>query len=79
MRRIVIAAAIASSVSACASVTQAVSAYGSAALTGAKAANDTLIEANKAAMCATPVSALVRHPELVPAVKSLCGAGELLK
>jgi uncharacterized protein YceK len=79
MRRIVIAAAIASSVSACASVSQAVNAYGSAALTGAKAANDTLLEANKAAICATPVSALLRHPEWVPAVKSLCGAGELLK
>lgn len=72
MRNLVIAAVFASSLSACASVSQAVSAYGSAAMTGAKAANDTLIEANKAAMCALPLSAIQRHPELVPALKTLC-------
>lgn len=79
LRKSIVVIAITSGLSACASVSQAVSAYGSAALTGARATNDTLIEANKAALCATPLSALVRHPELVPAVKSLCGAGELLK
>lgn len=59
--------------SGCASgVMQAVDAYGAAAVTGIKATNDSLIAANKTALCATPVSALVRHPELVPAVRSLC-------
>lgn len=56
----------------CGSLIQAVDAYGAAAVTGAKATNDSLISANKVALCATPVSALVRHPELVPAVRSLC-------
>lgn len=56
----------------CASTMQAVNAYGAVAVTGAQATNDTLIAANKVALCATPVSALVRHPELVPAVRSLC-------
>jgi fructose-specific component phosphotransferase system IIB-like protein len=56
----------------CASVSQAVDAYGAAVITGAKATNDSLIAANKVALCGTPVSALVRHPELVPAVRSLC-------
>lgn len=71
-RKLIIATLAASCISGCASVSQAVSAYGSAALTGAKAANDTLIEANKAAMCALPLSAVQRHPELIPALKSMC-------
>lgn len=56
----------------CASVQQAVDAYGAATITGARATNDSLIAATKVALCATPVSALVRHPELVPAVRALC-------
>lgn len=64
--------ALAFAVSGCASVQQAVNAYGAAAITGAQATNDTLITANKVALCATPVSALVRHPELVTAIRSLC-------
>lgn len=63
---------LAAATSGCAGVSQAVNAYGSIAVTGAKAANDTLIEANKVALCATPIGALARHPELVPAVRSLC-------
>lgn len=59
-------------VSGCASVQQAVDAYGAAAITGAQATNDTLIKANIVALCATPVSALVRNPQLVPAVRALC-------
>ena len=72
MKRIVIVGMLASCLSACASVSQAVSAYGAVAVTGAKAANDNLIEANKVALCAVPLSALARHRELIPAVKSLC-------
>jgi hypothetical protein len=65
--------AIAAAASGCAGVSQAVDAYGAAAVTGAKATNDYgLSRRNKVALCATPVSALVRHPELVPAVRSLC-------
>lgn len=64
--------AVAVAVSGCASELQAVNAYGAAAVTGAQATNDTLIAANKVALCATPVSALVRHPELVTAIRSLC-------
>jgi hypothetical protein len=63
---------LAASVSGCSSLLQGVDAYGAAAITGAQATNDTLITANKVALCATPVSALVRHPELVTAVRSLC-------
>lgn len=63
---------LAASVSGCASVQQAMDAYGAAAITGAQATNDTLIKANIVALCATPISALVRTPRLVPAVRALC-------
>jgi starvation-inducible outer membrane lipoprotein len=56
----------------CASVQQAVQAYGSVAVTGARAANDTIIEAQKVSLCGLPWSAIARHPEIVPAVRSLC-------
>jgi uncharacterized protein YceK len=72
MRKTIFVLALAASLAGCASVQQAVQAYGSVAVTSAKAANDTAIEAYKVALCATPVSAVRRHPELVPAIKSLC-------
>ncbi|ALK96969.1 hypothetical protein AB595_04665 [Massilia sp. WF1] len=56
----------------CAGVQQAVQAYGSVAVTGARAANDTVIEAQKVSLCGLPLSAIARHPEIVPAVRSLC-------
>lgn len=72
MRKSLIAILLVQGLTACASVSQAVSAYGAVAVTGAKAANDQIIEANKVALCAIPLSALARHRELIPAVKSLC-------
>jgi len=58
--------------SGCAGVSQAVQAYGGVAVTNARAANDTLIDAYKVGMCALPLSAIVRHPEIVPAIRALC-------
>lgn len=58
--------------SGCAGIQQAVQAYGSVAVSNARAANDTLIEAHKIGLCALPLSAIARHPEIVPAVRSLC-------
>lgn len=63
---------VALALSGCASVQQAVQAYGSVAVTGARAASDTLIEAQKVSLCGLPLSAIARHPEVVPAVRSLC-------
>lgn len=56
----------------CASVQQAVETYGSIAVSNARAANDTLVEGYKVGLCALPLSAIARHPEIVPAVRSLC-------
>lgn len=65
-------AAIVLMLTGCAGVQQAVQAYGSVAVTNARAANDTLVEAYKVGLCALPLSTIARHPEIVPAVRSLC-------
>ena len=71
MRKILIIGA-ALALAGCGSFQQAVQAYGGVAVTNAKAANDTLIEAYKVGICALPLSAIARHPEIVPAVRSMC-------
>lgn len=58
--------------SGCAGIQQAVQAYGSVAVSNARAANDTLVEAYKVGLCALPLSTIARHPEIVPAVRALC-------
>lgn len=58
--------------SGCAGLQQAVTGYESAALAGAKASNDNIIQVWKVAACATPFSAAVRNPEIIPALKALC-------
>lgn len=62
----------------CADFQQALTGYESAAYAGAKASNDNIIQVWKVAACATPFSAAVRNPEIIPALKALClpaGAG----
>lgn len=66
------ATAVALVLAGCASVQQAVEAWGSVAVSNARATNDTLIEGYKVGICALPLSAIARHPEMVPAVRSLC-------
>ncbi len=56
----------------CAGLQQAVQTYGSVAVTNARAANDTLIEGYKVGVCALPFSAVMRHPEIIPAIEVLC-------
>lgn len=56
----------------CASFQQAVDAYGTTAIASAKHANDTLIVAWSTAACATPISAALRNPQIIPALKALC-------
>lgn len=64
--------------SGCAGMQQALTGYESAAVAGAKASNDNLIAIWSTAACATPFSAAVRNPQIIPALKALClpaGAG----
>lgn len=73
MKTAILIAVLAAALTGCAGVQQAVQAYGTVAVTGARAANDTVIEAQKMSLCGLPYSALQRHPEIQPAVQTLCG------
>jgi hypothetical protein len=64
--------ALAIALSGCASFQQALTGYESAAYVSAKASNDNIIQVWKVAACATPFSAAVRNPEIIPALKALC-------
>lgn len=78
MKKIILVAAISSALGGCAGFQQALTGYESAALVSAKASNDNIIQVWKVAACATPFSAAVRNPEIIPALKALCvpaGAG----
>ena len=72
MHRLIVIIALAAALTGCAGIQQAVQAYGTVAMTNARAANDTLIEGYKVGLCALPLSAIARHPEIVPAIRSLC-------
>jgi hypothetical protein len=67
-----IVAAVSAGCAGCAGIEQAVQTYGGIAVSNARAANDTLIDGYKVGICALPLSAIARHPEIVPAVRSLC-------
>lgn len=74
MKRILIIA-IAMALTGCASMQQAIGGYQTAAITGIQAANDNLIAGWSAAACATPFSAAVRNPQIIPALRVLCVPG----
>lgn len=69
----------------CAGTQQVVSGYEMALAKGLNAANDNAIQVWKYQACATPFSAVVRNPEVGPALMSLCvlqgsvGPAELLR
>jgi uncharacterized protein YceK len=71
-RTIVLAIMLTFGLAGCSSLQQAIQGYGTVAVTGAHAAADTVVEAQKVAMCDLPYSAIQRHPEIIPAVQSLC-------
>lgn len=60
--------------SGCASFQQGVSAFGVAAVDSAKTANDQAIYVWSTAACATPISAALRNPKVIPALRALCMA-----
>lgn len=69
-KAIVLLAALA--LSGCASFQQGVSAFGVAAVDSAKTANDQAIFVWSTAACATPISAALRNPQVIPALRVLC-------
>jgi uncharacterized protein YceK len=74
MRKIILAILL-FSMSGCASYQQALSGYESAALVSIKAANDNILNVSITAICGTPYSALIRHPELWDVMPKLCAGG----
>lgn len=70
-----IAILIAISTAGCASVNQAYSAAGASALVDAQGAEDNVLKTLMVGLCATPISAAIRHPEIVPGVTALCLPG----
>lgn len=71
MRKILILVACAA-LAGCGSMLQAVNAYGAVAVDNAKATNDTIVTGWKLTGCALPLSAILRHPEIIPSLKALC-------
>lgn len=59
----------------CASFSQAYSGYQQSAIAGLQMANDNVISTWTATACATPLSAVYRNPQVIPALKALCMPG----
>ncbi len=57
----------------CASVQQAIQGYGTVAVTGAHAAADTVVQAQKVTICDLPYSAIQRDAQMTAVVSVLCG------
>jgi len=72
MMKKVITTLLCALLSGCAGFQQAVTGYQSAAATSMTAAEDNLIRAWVFQACATPYSAILRHPEIAPALVALC-------
>lgn len=60
---------------ACASFQQAVSGYNASAVVTVQTTDDNAIKIWTEAACATPVGAVIRHPEIVAGVKAICLPG----
>lgn len=73
--KIIALAVAALAMSGCASVQQAVHGYGAAAIVAIRNAEDDNIAFWKANACGTPLSAAIRHPEIIPALRALCLPG----
>ena len=59
----------------CASTIQATKAFNEAAVVSLRAAEDVNLDRLRFEICATPYSALVRHPDLVPGIGAMCLPG----
>jgi len=61
----------------CASVQQAINGYEAAAGVSLRAAEDNAIQVWTFTGCATPYSAALRNPQIIPALRALCGQSAL--
>ncbi len=75
MKIALLAAAVAVSLSGCAGIQQVAHGYGSAAIASIRAAEDDNIALWTVNACGTPLSAAIRHPQIIPALRALCLPG----
>lgn len=66
-------ALVCASLTGCAELQRGVQVYGATAVTGAHAAADTLVQAQKVTICDLPYSAIQRDPQMNAVVSVLCG------
>lgn len=62
----------------CAGFQQAVNGYEAAGAVAVRAADDNAIQIWSVAGCAFPLSAILRNPGIIPAIKALCTPSTLL-
>lgn len=72
MKAVTIIAAVA--LAGCASVQQAINGYAAGAAVSVRAAEDENIRVWTADACGTPYSAALRNPQIIPALRDLCGS-----
>ena len=73
--KIAVLSAVALSLSGCAGIQQSIHGYGSAAIASIKAAEDDNIALWTVNACGTPLSAAIRNPQIIPALRVLCLPG----
>lgn len=71
----ILAGMAALAVAGCASTQQVIGGYEAAAVKSIKMAEDNNIQFWTTNVCGTPYSAVLRHPEIIPAMKALCLPG----
>ncbi len=71
-KMIIVAAIAPLLLGACAAYQQAATGYEAAAIRGIQAAEDNNISLWRVNACGTPLSAIMRHPDIVPALRMLC-------
>lgn len=73
--KIAVLSAVALSLSGCAGIQQSIHGYGSAAIAIIRAAEDDHIALWTVTACGTPLSAAIRNPQIIPALRALCLPG----
>jgi len=75
IKSMICSASMAALLPGCAGFQQAVTGYEAAAIKGVTALQDNALTSWVVLGCATPISAAIRHPEIIPALKALCLPG----
>ncbi len=72
LAKVLVSVTIAATFTGCAGVQQAINAGEASAAVNLRAAEDNNLKVLVFGICATPYSAIIRHPEIVPGVGALC-------